>query len=99
MLGSDTNDSGVFEQRVNLWMTNKVMRDLMLAPELGKMAATLAQEDGMRIWHDSALHKEPFALPTSLHIDNPRWAGVPFILKAGKALNERPSGGLQCGRS
>jgi glucose-6-phosphate 1-dehydrogenase len=24
-----------------------------------------------------------------LHINNPRWKGVPFILKAGKALNER----------
>lgn len=23
-----------------------------------------------------------------LHINNPRWAGVPFVLKAGKALNE-----------
>ena len=44
---------GVFEQqRVNLWMTNRVMRDLMLAPELGKMAATLAQQDGMRLWQD-----------------------------------------------
>jgi glucose-6-phosphate 1-dehydrogenase len=25
----------------------------------------------------------------ALHIDNDRWAGVPFIVKAGKALNER----------
>merc|ERR1740129_2122851 len=24
-----------------------------------------------------------------LHIDNPRWFGVPFIMKAGKALDER----------
>lgn len=24
-----------------------------------------------------------------LHVNNPRWAGVPFILKCGKALNER----------
>ena len=24
-----------------------------------------------------------------LHINNPRWAGVPFVLKCGKALNER----------
>eukprot|EP01116_Phalansterium_solitarium_P006270 TRINITY_DN1857_c0_g1_i2.p1 TRINITY_DN1857_c0_g1~~TRINITY_DN1857_c0_g1_i2.p1 ORF type:complete len:545 (+),score=193.01 TRINITY_DN1857_c0_g1_i2:44-1636(+) len=24
-----------------------------------------------------------------VHIDNPRWKGVPFILKCGKALNER----------
>jgi len=24
-----------------------------------------------------------------LHINTPRWNGVPFVLKAGKALNER----------
>jgi glucose-6-phosphate 1-dehydrogenase len=24
-----------------------------------------------------------------LHINNERWAGVPFVLRAGKALNER----------
>ena len=24
-----------------------------------------------------------------LHINNPRWAGVPFVIKAGKALDER----------
>jgi glucose-6-phosphate 1-dehydrogenase len=27
----------------------------------------------------------------ALHIDNARWKGVPFILKAGKALNARKS--------
>jgi hypothetical protein len=42
----DTNTTGVFEQRINLWMTNKIMRDLMLSPELGKMACTLAGVDG-----------------------------------------------------
>mmetsp|Transcript_22151 Transcript_22151/g.69074 ORF Transcript_22151/g.69074 Transcript_22151/m.69074 type:complete len:696 (-) Transcript_22151:385-2472(-) len=30
---------------------------------------------------------ETFAVAV-LHINNPRWAGVPFVLKAGKALNE-----------
>jgi glucose-6-phosphate 1-dehydrogenase len=25
---------------------------------------------------------------TVLHIDNPRWKGVPFFIRAGKALNE-----------
>ena len=24
-----------------------------------------------------------------LHVNNPRWAGVPFVMKAGKALSER----------
>ena len=50
------------------------MRELMLSAPLGQMMATLAGVDGVRIWHDSALYKEPWALPTSLHIDNPRWS-------------------------
>ena len=70
----DTNDTGVFEQRVNLWMTNGKMRELMLDPELGKMACDLAQEKGMRIWHDQTLIKAPWGMPTAIHIDNPNWS-------------------------
>lgn len=33
--------------------------------------------------------KTPTFAATVVYIDNDRWAGVPFILKAGKALNER----------
>ena len=43
----------------------------MLDPGLGKTAAELAGVDGMRIWHDQALIKEPWANPTAWHLDNP----------------------------
>ncbi|KAK9813245.1 hypothetical protein WJX72_011396 [[Myrmecia] bisecta] len=33
--------------------------------------------------------RTPTFAATVLHIQNDRWAGVPFVLKAGKALNER----------
>lgn len=33
--------------------------------------------------------KTPTFAACTLFIDNERWAGVPFVLKAGKALNER----------
>jgi glucose-6-phosphate 1-dehydrogenase len=33
--------------------------------------------------------RTPTFASIALHIDNDRWAGVPFIVKAGKALNER----------
>ena len=46
-------------QRTNLWMTHDEMRELMLSAELGRMLAELADVDGLRIWHDSALYKEP----------------------------------------
>jgi phytanoyl-CoA hydroxylase len=64
----------VFVQRVNLWQDNDKMREIMLDPRLGKMAATLAGVDGIRIWHDQALMKQPWANPTGWHLDNPYWS-------------------------
>ena len=49
----------VFTQRLNLWMDHDGMRELMLDPRLGQMAAELAGVEGIRIWHDQALIKEP----------------------------------------
>ena len=45
----------VFAQRINLWNDHEGMRSLMIDDRLGKMAANLAQVDGIRIWHDQAL--------------------------------------------
>ena len=59
---ADTNDSGVFEQRVNLWMTSPSMREKMLDPELGKMVADLTGEEGVRIWVSAAPCRRPGAL-------------------------------------
>jgi phytanoyl-CoA hydroxylase len=64
----------VFDQLINLWMDNEKMRQIMLDPRLGKMAAELAGVDGIRIWHDQALIKKPWANPTSWHLDTPYWS-------------------------
>ena len=64
----------VFVQRLNLWTDHQGMRGLMLDPRLGKLASELAGVDGMRIWHDQALIKQPWANPTGWHLDNPYWS-------------------------
>ena len=64
----------VFVQRVNLWRDNPEVRRLILDPRLGKLASELAGVDGMRIWHDQALIKQPWANPTGWHLDNPKWS-------------------------
>ena len=64
----------VFDQIVNLWQTDEVMKEIMLDKRLGEMAATLAQTDGIRIWHDQSLVKQPWANPTSWHLDTPFWS-------------------------
>lgn len=66
--------SKVFDQLINLWQTNEGVRDIMLDERIGKMAADLAGVDGIRIWHDQALFKRPWANPTSWHLDTPFWS-------------------------
>ncbi len=64
----------VFTQCLKLADTHAGMRDLLLDPRLGEMAATLAGVDGIRIWHDQALFKPPFGNPTAWHLDVPYWS-------------------------
>jgi phytanoyl-CoA hydroxylase len=64
----------VFTQRVNLWQTNDKVRKLMIDPDLGRVAADVARIDGVRIWHDQALVKGPYANPTAFHLDVPYWS-------------------------
>jgi phytanoyl-CoA hydroxylase len=66
--------SKVFDQLINLWQTSDEVKQLMLNPDLGEMAAKLAGVDGIRIWHDQALFKKPWANPTSWHLDTPFWS-------------------------
>lgn len=64
----------VFTQCLKLADTHPGMHQLMHDPRLGKMAATLAGVEGIRIWHDQALYKPPFGNPTGWHLDNPYWS-------------------------
>ena len=66
--------SKVFVQVVNLWQTHQKMKDLILDPRIGKMACELEGIDGIRVWHDQALIKAPWANATSWHLDNPYWS-------------------------
>lgn len=66
--------NSVFTQRINLWMTDPAVRDLVLDARLGRMAAELAGVSGVRIWLDQALIKEPWSSPTAYHVDNPFWS-------------------------
>ncbi|HEX9509775.1 MAG TPA: phytanoyl-CoA dioxygenase family protein [Puia sp.] len=64
----------VFDQLINLWQTNDGVKKLMTDPRIGQMAAQLAGVDGIRIWHDQALFKRPWANPTAWHLDTPFWS-------------------------
>ena len=74
MRSGDSYYDYVFVQRINLWQDHEGMRQLMFDARIGQMAAELADVDGIRIWHDQALIKQPWANPTSWHLDNPYWS-------------------------
>ena len=64
----------VFDQLLNLWQTNEGVKELMMDQEIGRMAAQLAGVEGIRIFHDQALIKRPWANPTAWHLDTPFWS-------------------------
>jgi ectoine hydroxylase-related dioxygenase (phytanoyl-CoA dioxygenase family) len=74
MAGQDEYYDNVFIQRINLWQDHAGMRQLMFNADIGRMAAQLAQVEGIRIWHDQALIKQPWGNPTAWHLDNPYWS-------------------------
>jgi phytanoyl-CoA hydroxylase len=70
----ETFYNNVYVQMMNLWQDNDKVRKIMLDERLGEMVTKLADVDGIRIWHDQALIKKPWANPTSWHLDNPYWS-------------------------
>lgn len=81
--------SKVFDQLLNLWLTNERIKKIMLDERIGRMAAELSGADGIRIWHDQALIKRPWANPTSWHLDTPFWSfSDPRALSIWVALDD-----------
>jgi len=64
----------VFTQCIRLADTHAGMAQLMLDRRLGAVAGTLADVEGIRIWHDQALIKPPYGNPTAWHLDVPYWS-------------------------
>ena len=63
----------VFIQRVNLYQNDEHMHTIFQGTKsiLGKVAADLQGVDAMRLWHEQALIKQPFANATAWHVDVP----------------------------
>ena len=62
----------VFLQRVNMWKTSRRgARPWCLTSASERLVAALAGADEVRLYHDHALIKLPWANPTNWHADNP----------------------------
>jgi hypothetical protein len=71
---ADSYYAKVYVQCIRLHAESEAMRKLVLDPRIGKVAATLAGVDGMRLYHDQALFKPAQGNPTAWHLDNPFWS-------------------------
>ena len=62
-----------FIQSMNLWTVNPVVRQFVFAKRFAKVAADLMGVDGVRLYHDQSLFKEPGGGITPWHQDQVYW--------------------------
>lgn len=62
-----------FLQTINLWVNNEDVKKFVFARRFAKIASQLMDVDGVRLYHDQALFKEPGGGPTPWHQDQQYW--------------------------
>ena len=67
------SDGKAFLQVMNLCEVSPVVNELVMSKRLGRIAAELLEVDGVRLYHDQALYKEPGGGITPAHDDRYFW--------------------------
>lgn len=62
-----------FLQIMNLWESSALVREFVLGKRLGRIAADLLDVNGVRLYHDQSLYKEPGGGLTPAHADEYYW--------------------------
>lgn len=62
-----------FLQIMNLWRQSEIVKQFVFSKRLGKIAADLMGVNGVRLYHDQALYKEPSGGFTPWHADQYYW--------------------------
>lgn len=62
-----------FLQVMNLWEHSALVKRFVLGQRLGRLAAQLLEVEGVRLYHDQALFKEPGGGITPAHADQYYW--------------------------
>lgn len=80
-----------FLQVMNLWRESPVIRDLVFAPRLARIAGELLGVTSVRLYHDQALYKEPSGGVSPWHADQYYWPlATDRTLTAWIPLQETP---------
>jgi hypothetical protein len=98
LVDGDTGKPQALTQRLNLWKINETVKSFMLNPELGRLMCEMEGVEGIRVFHDQALIKEPYGLPTHWHLDDPLFsAHSPHVISVWIALEDAtPYNGCMC---
>ena len=62
-----------FLQVMNLWTRSELVKEIVFSSKLAGLAAQLLEVDGVRLYHDQALYKEPGGGHTPWHADQYYW--------------------------
>lgn len=62
-----------FIQVSNIWTKSEIVRAFSFSKRIARIAAELMGCDGVRMWHDQALYKEPGGGFTPWHVDQQYW--------------------------
>ncbi len=62
-----------FLQIMNIWTKNEIVKEFVFSKRLAKIAADLMRVEGIRLYHDQALYKEPSGGITPWHADQFYW--------------------------
>jgi ectoine hydroxylase-related dioxygenase (phytanoyl-CoA dioxygenase family) len=62
-----------FLQIMNIWTRSALVKEIVFSKRLAKIAADLMGVDGVRLYHDQALFKEPGGGHTPWHADQYYW--------------------------
>lgn len=62
-----------FLQIMNIWTKSEAVKEIVFGKRLAKIASDLMEVDGVRMYHDQALFKEPSGGHTPWHADQYYW--------------------------
>ncbi len=62
-----------FLQIMNIWKNSEIVKEIVFGKKLAKIATELMEVDGVRLYHDQALYKEPSGGHTPWHADQYYW--------------------------
>jgi len=62
-----------FLQVINIWTKSEVVKEFVFSRRLARIATELLGCDGVRMYHDQALYKEPSGGFTPWHVDQVYW--------------------------